>query len=153
MNCPSCEGTGKGEVSCSCDKGRIDTYTNFDVKVPGGVSSESVIRLRGGGHYDGHGYHDTLVRIHVEEDVDMKLLDNNVISTVRLSLLEALQGTSKQVKTVLGDEELMIPAKTKNNAQIILPKRGVEKTGDHIFMIEVDYPEDKVDQIINLLKE
>src|SRR4030067_660975 len=102
------------------------------------------MRLKGFGNaenYNGRLFSgDIILIINVEYDKDMRIQDTNVISTIDVSLLEALQGIEKKVRTVLGDAILSINKNTKHKDMVVLEKYGVEKRGNHIFIINVLYP-------------
>lgn len=162
--CLTCYGSGKKHVQCTCLKGRVENKSTYKVDIPGGVINDTTIRLRGVGHYKGTGsYGDILLQVHVESDPDMKLeyissedgflQTSKVVSSVNISLLEAIEGCSKTVRTVLGEKSIEIKPQSKNKDVIVLSGYGVEKSGDHIITIQVNYPESILEDLIKFLKE
>lgn len=160
--CSSCEGAGKLFTKCeTCDgKAAILTDRSFDVSIPGGIYNDQVIRLSGGGHFQssplGVGYSDAFIVISVMPDKEMVLDGINVISTLRVPLMEALTGTTLNVRTVHGDSVVEIP-KLSRNKDIVLKKGFGAKhpafgVGDHAFVLDVYYPDD-VSDIVSALQE
>lgn len=147
--CRVCVGTGRRITSCSkCNnKGYISEDVDLSVKIPGGVANNSVIKLAGAGHMRSSMREPILIRLSVEPHNNMGLFEQNVISTLSISLKDAVKGTTKKVETVLGMKDLVIPSKSRNKDIVILPNHGVERKGDHLFMLDVIYP----DNIIELL--
>ena len=137
-------------------KGVIHKTSEFSINIPGGVTNGATMRLKGFGNaenYNGRLFSgDIILIINVEYDKDMRIQDTNVISTIDVSLLEALQGIEKKVRTVLGDAILSINKNTKHKDMVVLEKYGVEKRGNHIFIINVLYPLN-TDKLIDALKE
>lgn len=157
--CQACHSQGKKHVKCNCVNGRTEIHSNFNIQIPGGVTNGTVIRLRyAGNYYGGNQTGDILIAVHVESDPDMILdyVDNDndpkVKSSINISLLEALEGTSKTIRTVLGEKCIEIKPQSKNKDVIVLSGYGVEKVGEHIVTIHIKYPENQED-LINFLKE
>ena len=124
--CHSCRGNMK---TSSCNKchssGVINSNISISVKVPPGVKNKNTLRINGAGNYSGSGfigndeYTCLYVNCNVERDSDLSLLGNDVVLNINLSLIEALKGCNKLVKTIDGDKEIAIPAMTKNKDEII----------------------------------
>jgi len=140
--CQKCKGTGKIQNPCKpCEeKGFTSIKMNKKIKIPGGVLNNNVLKIPGG-----------FIKINVEADSDMRLEDGNVVSDINISLLEALKGTLKPVKTVKGEMNLKIPANIKNGNSVQVHGYGVEGHGSHIFNISVNYPQD-TQKLIELLE-
>lgn len=159
--CTVCEGTGKVFDKCSTctGNGTVITDVSFEVSIPGGISNGQAIRLGGGGHFQssplGSGYADAFIVLKVKDLPGMILEDMNVISTLDLTLLEALQGTTKNIRTVHGNSTLLIPKCSKNkdriNKQGFGARHSVRGVGDHIFILDVKYP-DNVNDLVDFLK-
>lgn len=158
--CILCEGSGKVFEKCkTCSgQGALLTDMGWDVSIPGGIYDDQVIRLGGGGHFQssplGTGYSDAFILVKVRPDQDMTLDGINVISTVRISLLEALTGSEQKVRTVRGDTVIQIPKLSKNKDTIVKKGFGVVRgpaSGDHVFILDVSYPDD-VSNIVSCLQ-
>ncbi len=161
-HCHLCEGVGKFFSKCNLCSGQGTSLTeiNFDVSIPGGVSHGQTIRLGGGGHYEssplGRGYADAFISVSVTPEKGMTLDGLNVISTLEINLLEALQGASKTIDTVHGETILIIPPLSKNKDQVIKKgfgaKHPVHGAGDHVCILNVQYPEN-INDLITFLKD
>lgn len=159
--CNLCEGSGKSFTKCiACDRrGAKQNEVNFDVSIPGAIQNGQIIRLGGGGHFQssplGTGYSDAFISVKVELDEKMKLDGINVISVLEVSLLEALAGCQHTVETIYGPHYLEIPKLSKNKDNVIKKgfgaKHPVHGTGDHIYILDVLYPED-TSSLTNFLK-
>jgi molecular chaperone DnaJ len=156
--CTTCQGLGKIKTDCSvCNKvGSFKTKTSLTVNLPGGIESGSKLKLSGQGNFvkfNGSDYYeDAFVNVTVAPDSDMRLSGIDVISSIDITLLEALQGLKKDVKTVKGSLPLQVPKLTKDKDRISLAGAGVNPTGSHVFIVNVKYPND-IDGLIKYLKK
>lgn len=160
INCQDCSGIGKSRHNCTeCSGiGHKKSKSNLDVRLPGGVITGNKVRLSKQGNYNryfGNDFHeDAFVNITVTPEYNMTLAGVDVISSIEVSLLDMLAGTMKVVRTVKGEDTLVIPAKSKNKDRISIAGAGVEGTGNHIFILDIKYPEDNmIEKIVNLLTE
>lgn len=158
QTCPSCLGGGKKTMKCdTCDgKGGANKDVELDVKLKGGLTNGNVVRLQGAGHYYNYMGTDTagyvLINVSVETIPNMRLQGRDVISSIDVSLLNALQGTEIKVNTIDGESNVKIQPGTKHKDQIRLKGFGVERKGDHVFNINVQYPQD-TKPLIDLLEK
>jgi molecular chaperone DnaJ len=157
QTCDKCMGKTKTEKCSPCKgEGSLDSECNIHVSVPGGVSDGNILRLAGMGNYVGQFMgldqsSDVHLYIHVENNTNLSLEGSDVISYLKISLLEALQGCAKVVPTVLDEKEINIKPLSKNKDVVIIPNLGVNKKGNQKVYLEVEYPQN-TDQIINLLQ-
>jgi molecular chaperone DnaJ len=156
LPCTSCNATGytSNESQCSDCSGTgirkiVDTLR---VNIPPGVESGLRLILKGKGHFRLGGYDNVVVVIRVLPDHDMQLSGVDVISVVELSLLEALQGTKKKLRTVKGDKTLVFKPKSRHRDTVRVSGFGVPPYGAHTFVINVTYP-DNVDDLIEVLEK
>lgn len=156
--CNKCDAKHIKQHKCENCKGKKtleDTRTG-NINIPPGVTNGSVLRLEGEGHFVGRSffndsYSDVMFEIKVSSHESMYVEGNDVCSTCKISLLEALKGASKEIETVYGNKTITIPEKTKHSDKIKIPNCGVKtKNGSHIVSIQVEYPED-VSKIIEIL--
>lgn len=159
--CSDCDGSGYETHDCGKCNGKMGEYkkTKLKINLPGGLHDQQVVRVAGGGHFvstsdffNSPGYGDLFLKITVEPDPDMVIEDTNVVSSLPLTLLEALTGTIKKVRTVKGEVSLKVRPKIKHREKLSLRGYGVNGQGDHLFVIDIQYPEDCT-KIIELLKE
>jgi molecular chaperone DnaJ len=159
QTCPTCLGACKKSLKCgTCEgKGGIEKASELDVKLRGGLSNGNVVRLQGAGHYyNVMGSHAAgVVHINVKVDTvpNMRLHGRDVISSIDVSLLDALKGCTKKMQTIDGESDVKIQPGTKHKDQIRLRGFGVERNGDHLFNINVQYPKDTTPLIELLEKE
>lgn len=149
--CPACAGEGEviSEYCRKCSgEGRIRVRKEIKVKIPPGVSKGSTLRVRGEGDAGPKGGPpgDLYVCLDIEEPSDIKRDGINLYSTVSVSYIEAILGTTKKVRTVDGTSELRIPPGTQPGDVIVLAKQGVPSLnkpsirGDHLFTVTVTIP-------------
>jgi molecular chaperone DnaJ len=143
QTCSACFGKIKTESCSECNStAYVKTETSISVNIPPGIFNGNVLRLGGMGNYSGtmSGYTSVLLTLTVIEDPGLKIQDKDVLTELHISLLEALQGCKKKVKTIDGEKEINIDALTKNKDEVILSKLGVAKIGNERVIIHVDYP-------------
>jgi len=158
--CMSCNGTGRKSHKCSTclGSGDIPEQATHKVNIPGGLHNGEQVRLSRAGNYlvsegPAQFFSDVYIIVSVTPDKEMVLdHEGNVHSTIKLSLLEALKGTKKKVRTVKGSLTLNIRAGIKNGNTIKAGSYGARSRGDHLFDINVDYPND-IKPLIELLEK
>lgn len=156
QTCDKCRGKIQRQSCNKCDSsGSVTSQTTISVTIPGGISDGNILRLQGIGNYagsfmGGDQYTDAHVRLYVDKDPELTLVGDTVVTTIQISLLEALQGTKKVVKTVLGNKEINIKALSKHNDVIIIPNVGVNGSGIQKVILDVAYPKD-TSKLINVL--
>lgn len=160
--CPSCMGQRQLQSCKKCSgSGATNSTASIEVKIPGGVESGATLRLENMGNFagiinnffqSGEAYTDAFIHITAEKDDFFKLNGKDIQCNIEISLLEALKGTKKTVKTLDGEEKIKIKPLTKNNDSIILKNRGVSKIGNQIVNINVLYPDD-IDQLVQFLEK
>jgi molecular chaperone DnaJ len=148
--CNSCKGTGKKTEECKkCSGyGTIEDNKSKTLTIPEGIMTlGNQMKIPDGNHL-------VIVKINVTPDKEMQLINNNVVSKLNVSLLECLEGCKKTIRTVHGEKEITIPEKSKHQQLIHLSGFGVKnQNGDHIVIVDLEYPEDKINDIINILKK
>jgi molecular chaperone DnaJ len=129
---------------------------NHTISIPGGITDDKVLRVGGAGHFvgafmGGEQHSNVHIRMHVTQEPGLALDGENVISSVNISLLEALSGTKRVVKTIDGEVEVKISPLSKNLQEVTLPNLGVNRSGSQVVIINVDYPKN-TEKLIDLLK-
>lgn len=163
QTCTKCRGRTAVEECKTCSgTGALKATRSITVMVPGGISNGTTLRLEGMGHFvdivndffgSGEMCTDAFVKVNVAPaDFKYSLKNNNLHTTLDIPLIDALKGCKKTVKTLEGDKEIVIPAKTKNGEQVIIPNLGVSREGNHVVDINVDYPQD-IDSLISHLSK
>jgi molecular chaperone DnaJ len=166
-SCPSCSGSGKDFEECNDCHGFgtvLQTITT-KVELPFGLRDGQIIQAGGGGNYigqqhsgffSGHrtdAFSNAILRIHVQQDPDMKLDESgqHVVSDINLTLLEALKGKNVKVRTLKGDLTLKVKPGAKNGQTIVAKGYGTGGMGNHIFNVNVGYPE-STEKLIEFLE-
>lgn len=157
--CTKCFGQSNTEDCKSCNAtGTVDSEVSVHVTIPGGVSNGSILRLSGMGNFAGvfmmslDQYTDAMLHIHVTPDPGLSLDGQHVISKLEVSLLEAIRGCNKSVKTVLGHQHVEIKPMSRNGDTIVIPRMGVNRTGDQRVILDVKYPQD-INKLVTALTE
>lgn len=157
--CGYCRGQNTGKEDCkNCNKKTfIPTKTTMKVKIPAGVQDTNIIQLRGAGHFAqssmfGDAYSNIMINVGVKNETPLYLNGNDVMYNLNISLLEALEGCSKTVPSIKGDETIEISSGSKNKDEIILPNLGVKLLGNEVVILNISYPENK-EKLIGFLKE
>ncbi len=158
QTCPKCYGRRKANPCNTCNTaGVLDAEATITVTIPGGIHNGNILRVGGMGNYAGSfgpmdQHTDLFLHLKVTPEDGLSLVDRNVVSHLQISLLEALKGCQKRVKTVKGFKDVSIKAKSRNKEEVIIPHVGVNGQGSQRVILDVQYPE-HVDQLINVLSE
>lgn len=147
--CKACPKDAKEGPCKECSgKKVVNKSGSWKLNVPPGVS---------------HGYTVNITHENVIFNISFNILKdsrferngNNIFSSTKISLLQALQGDTIEVDTVYGKEKVSVSPKSKFGDQISIPKKGIYGTsGSHILFLDVEYPnQEKINQIIDVLKK
>lgn len=156
--CDKCYGKHNKENCKTCiGSGLLDADTDISVSVPGGIQTGNILRLNGMGNFAGNfgpmdQYTDAHLQLKITPDSDLTFDGTNVIFNLKLSLLDAIKGCKKNVKTLLGDKEIEIKPSSKNKEEIIIPNVGVNSIGNQNVILNVLYP-NNLDKLIEVLSE
>jgi len=151
-----CSLNQKTKKCTDCNNGIISSESSVNVHIPGGVNNNNILRLQNMGNYANSignfdQYSDAFLILQVDQDPELVLENDFVVSNLNISLLEALKGTTKTVKTVVGNKEITINSLSKNKEEIIIPRVGVNGTGNQKVILNVNYP-DNVETLIKALE-
>jgi molecular chaperone DnaJ len=160
--CGRCGGMGE-VISTPCDacrgQGRVTVDKTYQVDVPPGVDTGSTLRLSGRGAAGprGGGNGDLYVHLRVAPHESYVRDGNDLITDVGISFAQAALGTSMQLETLDGTEDLVVPAGTQPGKEFTLRQRGVPHLqgrgrGDLIARIRVDVPTKLTDEEVDLLR-
>jgi molecular chaperone DnaJ len=158
QTCNKCYGKVKTSACTNCgSSGLLDSEVTITVTIPGGVMDGNVLRLAGMGNFAGQfmsadQYSDVHLYVRVSKDSELSLEGTAVISKLEISLLEAIRGCAKTVKTVLGNKEIIIKPLSRNYDQVIIPNMGVNRIGDQKVILDVKYPKNTANIIDALLQ-
>jgi molecular chaperone DnaJ len=161
--CPQCRGAGqviaKPCRSCSGSGQRL-VRKSVSVKIPGGVDTNSRLRLSGEGEGGAMGGPpgDLYVFIHVKPHEFFKREENDVICQIPISFIQAALGAEITVPTLKGEKTLEIPKGTQFGDVFRFQGEGIAslrtgRPGDQIIQVTVKTPTNLNKKQEALLKE
>lgn len=149
MPCSKCKGALNISPCKTCqERGSLSSSTTISFNIPAGAKEgRNTLNLQGVGDYLGElmgseHYSDIKIKLKVEDHLTLILEDQDVITTLPISLYEALQGATKSVETIDGSTDLPIPALSHNKDEIILPHLGLNRQHNQRVILQVNYPTD-----------
>lgn len=158
QTCTKCAGQFKKNACAECDStGVKEEKISGEISIPAGSPNGARLTLRGMGNYSGNSmfgeaYSDAYVFLQVQAEENMKMDGLDVVSNLDISLLEALTGVNKQIKTIYGDKKIEIKPLTKNKDIFEIDGCGVKNSmGKHKVIINVLYPDDP-QKIIEIMR-
>ena len=161
--CPRCGGLGQVVVTpCpTCrGEGRITAERTYQVDVPAGVDNGSTLRLTGRGAAGprGGGHGDLYVHLRVAPHERYHREGDDLVTAVPVSIAQASLGTTVELPTLDGDEELAVPAGTQSGHEFVLRSRGVPRLqsrgrGDLRAQLVVETPTKLSDAEASLLRQ
>ena len=148
--CGHCHGEGRVVTHpCGACNGRgISRATrNIKVGIPTGVDTGFKIQLRGEGEAGTNGGPpgDLFVAIHVRPHDTFTREENDLITSAKISFVQAALGAEIQVPTVDGTEKLTIPPETQYGQQCRIRGKGIPYynhygSGDLIVQVRIQTP-------------
>jgi molecular chaperone DnaJ len=161
-SCNKCYGRNIKFKDCEkCNRlGVSEVNANITIHIPAGTQNNSTLRLRNAGHFTGSSpfgdaYTDVFVFVNVDPEPGLTIEGNDVLTNLKLSLLDAITGCTKEVKTIFDTRQITIPPKSKNKDEIHIQGCGVKGgfgiTGVERVILEVEYPEN-TDKLVKILK-
>lgn len=155
--CNKCFGKVKSEKCTECNgEACLDSETSLLINIPPGIEDGNVLRLSGMGHFIysnsfGDRYADAYAHVHVDKNNNFELCGEDLVYRLPISLLDAINGGKKTVETLDGPAEIEVPKLSKNKDEIIIPNMGVNRTGNQVIILNVEYPKN-IDNLINILE-
>lgn len=160
--CPRCGGLGEVITSpCSTcrGEGRVTIDKTYQVDVPAGVDTGSTLRLGGRGAAGSRGGHAGDLYVHIKvRDHDRFLRDgDDLICDLPLSFAQLTLGTTAELQTLDGDEQLPVTPGTQPGYEFVLRGRGVQRLrgrgrGDIRAVVRVAVPKSLSDDEAELLR-
>ena len=132
--CEVCGGEGQvpTEPCTACGgRGRKAVRKTLDVDVPAGIADEQRMRLAGRGHAGERGGPpgDLYVLVSVADDERFVRDGNDLVTVVDVPAPAAALGTTVDVPTLDGDEEVDVPAGTQPGTVVTLRGKGMPAIG------------------------
>ena len=148
--CPDCHGTGK-KIKEKCPKcngnGMTRENRNIEINIPGGISHDQVLTLRGQGEAGRNGgpAGDMQILIQVENHKLLKREGYDVYVDVPISFTEALLGAKVKIPGINETLELTIPELTQTGTILTVKGKGTKilnknSYGDLYAKITVEMP-------------
>ena len=163
--CPECGGAGQRITNPCADcrgEGRVPKHKEIEVSIPAGVDSGMRLRLRGEGEHGLRGGPpgDLDVVIIVEPHERLQRDGVDVHEMVKLGYAQLVLGTSIDIETLHGEDDLKIPPGTPSGKDFRLRGKGVvhlnsERRGDHVVhvLLDVPHPRDLNEEQLELLRQ
>lgn len=149
--CPTCNGSGQ-VIEDKCDvcsgSGQRQEAKKLKINIPAGVDNGTKLRVssEGDAGLRGGPPGDLYVFLSVNDDPEFQRDGISILSTVRISYLQAILGCQLQINTVDGAVEHEIPPGIQPNTVLTLEGHGVPRLGnpvsrgDHLVTVVVDIP-------------
>jgi DnaJ-class molecular chaperone len=117
----------------------------LDITIPPGLKDGQTLRLRGQGQpgFNGGEAGDVLVEVHIEPHPQFRREGNDILSTLPVTMAQALGGAKVPVETVSGPVSLTIPKGSNTGTKLRLRGKGAPfkgGTGDHFVELKVMLP-------------
>lgn len=131
----------------------------LNIAIPAGINDGQVLRLKGQGMPGSDGKPgDAYVQISVRPHPGFKREGYNILTTLPVSLGEALNGASVRVDTVDGAVEVKVPKGAKEGTKLRLRGKGVSRgkdgsRGDQFVEIHIVLPEGADDALAQFMAE
>jgi len=131
----------------------------LDITIPAGIGDGQVLRLKGQGLPGSDGKPgDAYVEISVRPHSGFKRDGHDIVSTLPVSLGEALNGASVRVDTVDGPVDVKVPKGAKEGTKLRLRGKGVSRgksggRGDHLVDIHILPPEGADEALAQFMAE
>lgn len=145
--CPDCHGKSNFAQCAPCNSsGCVSAQADVNMAIPAGIINGTILRLQGMGHFAGSfmglmdQYTDVFCSVNVVPDSELILQGQDVVSKLKINLLDALQGGEWPVKTINGMETIKVPSQSKHHDEIVIKHLGVNKIGNQKIILDVDYP-------------
>lgn len=158
QTCPKCFGRVQTESCKTCNmNGTRQADVSINVTIPGGLQDGNVLRLAGMGHFAGavfgmEQYTDVHLHVRVTPAANLRLEGTDVVTDLEVSLVDALRGCTKKVKTIMGDKDIDVKPQSHNKDEVVIPRMGVNGVGNQRVILDVKYPKD-VGGLIDFLSE
>ena len=128
--CPRCRGDGR-IVETPCERcngdGRVETRRKLRVTIPAGIDEGHQIRISNEGEVGPRGgpAGSLYVAVHVAEHPALRREGTELVYETDISIAQAALGTTLQVPTIDGDEEVEVKPGTQPGTEIRLRGKGV----------------------------
>ena len=145
--CPDCRG-----------EGRVKITKKIKVKIPAGVDNGSQLRVRAEGEAGINSRGDLYVVIEVREHAIFQRHNNDIATSVNISLAKAVLGGEVEVPALDGKLMMKIPAGTQCGKTFRLKGKGMpdlhsRQIGDELVKVDIEIPARLTAQQRQLIEE
>ncbi len=159
--CDACNGRGEiPEEKCGeCNgKGVTMQEETLEIEIPKGVRDGQRLRLRGKGHRSRNGDSgDLYAFVTVEDHPELQRKDNDLFTTLRIGIGDAVLGTSAEIPTGDSKIEVDVPPGTQPGQVLRIEGKGMPgrrgRHGDLYIKIDIEVPEQVGENYRELLDE
>lgn len=129
------------------------------IKIPAGIDNGQAIKLEGKGEVNAQGQRgDLYVRVQVRPDKRFERDGHNIVSQIKIDMVQAALGTDYPVETIDGEAILKIPPGTQPGKLFKMSNKGMPivnttERGDHIVVVDVAVPTKLTNKQKELLKD
>lgn len=147
--CATCHGVGTvPETKCKTCKGEGVRMKEekISIDVPAGVQNGERLRITGAGEALAHGQAgDLYITLLVTPDTDIVRNGQNLVSTLKVKMTDALLGATYTVRTLDGDIKIQVPAGVQHGEKLRLKGKGVPTgrgatRGDFLATVQISTP-------------
>ena len=161
QTCSRCGGEGSiiGSACPDCrGEGRIKVTKKIKVKIPAGVDNGSQLRVRAEGEAGINSRGDLYVAIEVREHGIFQRHNNDIATSVSISLAKAVLGGEVEVPALDGKLTMKIPAGTQCGKTFRLKGKGMpdlhsRDIGDELVKVDIEVPTRLTTQQRQLIEE
>jgi DnaJ-class molecular chaperone len=136
---------------------RLPSGKEVEVKIPTGITSGQVVRLRGQGLSGPREAGDALITVHVAPHPDLTPDGDDLRAEVTVPLADAVLGGSVRVPTLDGAVDLKIPPWTSGGRTFRLKGKGLpNKSGGHgdlLVGVQIELPEGRDAELESLMRK
>ena len=161
--CPRCDGSGK-VIESPCKRcrgaGRVYSERTVTVNIPAGINEGQRIRASGNGGAGERGARagDLYVQVNLAPHPQFQRRDDDILHNVNLTLGQAALGTTLDIPTLDGEQEVVFAPGTQPGEVKILRGKGVPHLhghgrGNEEVLVNVMVPRNLDDQQRALLQE
>lgn len=131
----------------------------LDIAIPAGINDGQVMRLKGQGLPGSDGKPgDAYVEISVQPHPNLTRDGHNILTTLSISLGEALNGANVPAETVDGPVEVKVPKGAKEGTKLRLRGKGVPRgkaggRGDQLVTLHIVAPEGADESLAQFMAE
>jgi molecular chaperone DnaJ len=161
QTCPRCAGEGStiATVCPECrGEGRVKITKKIKVKIPAGVDNGSQLRVRAEGEAGINSRGDLYVVIEVREHNIFQRHNNDIATSVSISLAKAVLGGEVEVPALDGKLKMKIPPGTQCGKTFRLKGKGMpdlhsRDVGDELVKVDIEIPTKLTVQQRQLIEE